>query len=294
MRAAHTSRTRGVTIAELRAFQAVAGHGSFSAAGVELEVAQSSVSRAVRALERKLGAVLFERGAVGARLTTAGRAVLADVERALALIDGLPTLGSAAVGGLVRIGSFRSAAEHLLPPAVRVIAERNPRLTIRVGVIPEQSGAIATAVTTGAVDLGITSLPVANELVSVALIADPYVRVEPALATDAELRFILWDEDCSRKALAWHDSHFPPAPAALVLDDDRAVLSHVAAGLGYSIMPMLSTVGFRGIRRVPLVDAPVRTVGLISSLGAMRRPEVAAVHVILKRALDGARPSAAD
>jgi DNA-binding transcriptional LysR family regulator len=294
MRATHASRGGEVTIAELRAVLAVAEHRSFSAAGIELEVAQSSVSRAVRALERKLGAVLFERTAAGAKLTTAGRAVLGDVERALALIDGLPALGSASVGGLVRIGSFRSAAEHLLPPAIRGITELNPLLTLRVSVIAERSGAVAAAVGTGAVDLGITSLPVARELLAVTLLADPYVRVEPSRASDEELRFILWDEDCSRKALAWHDQHFPPVPAALELDDDRAVLSHIAAGLGYSIMPALSTVGFRGIRRLPLADGPVRSVGLISSLGAMRRPEVAAVHSILKRALDGARSIVVD
>ena len=39
----------------LRAFHAVAGHGSFSAAGLELGYAQSVVSHHVAALERSSG-----------------------------------------------------------------------------------------------------------------------------------------------------------------------------------------------------------------------------------------------
>ncbi|MBM3546667.1 MAG: LysR family transcriptional regulator [Alphaproteobacteria bacterium] len=58
----------------LRAFEAAARHGSFTAAGDELGVSQAAVSRLVRLLEARLKVPLFERRANGLELTVQGRA----------------------------------------------------------------------------------------------------------------------------------------------------------------------------------------------------------------------------
>lgn len=58
----------------LRAFEAAARHGSFTAAGGELGVSQAAVSRLVRLLEARLGIALFERHPNGLTLTAQGRA----------------------------------------------------------------------------------------------------------------------------------------------------------------------------------------------------------------------------
>lgn len=57
----------------LRAFEAAARHGSFTAAGGELGVSQAAVSRLVRLLEARLGIALFERHPNGLTLTAQGR-----------------------------------------------------------------------------------------------------------------------------------------------------------------------------------------------------------------------------
>ncbi|WP_433221234.1 helix-turn-helix domain-containing protein [Microtetraspora malaysiensis] len=62
-----------LTAAELRVLVAVDGAGSVSAAGARLGLTQSAVSHALRAAERKMGAVLFHRGRGGAQATAAGR-----------------------------------------------------------------------------------------------------------------------------------------------------------------------------------------------------------------------------
>ena len=66
---------------QLRVFLAVAAAGSFSRAAALSDSTQSAVSKRVLALERELGATLFERTGRGARMTDAGRALLprADV-----------------------------------------------------------------------------------------------------------------------------------------------------------------------------------------------------------------------
>src|SRR5262247_3014773 len=68
----------------LRAFEAAARHGSFVAAGEELNVTQAAVSRMVRLLEERLGFKLFDRMPNGLALTAQGRALQPDSEVRLA------------------------------------------------------------------------------------------------------------------------------------------------------------------------------------------------------------------
>lgn len=58
----------------LRAFEAAARHGSFTAAGGELGVSPAAVSRLVRLLEERLNVPLFDRQPNGLTLTPHGRA----------------------------------------------------------------------------------------------------------------------------------------------------------------------------------------------------------------------------
>jgi DNA-binding transcriptional LysR family regulator len=294
MRAAHTAKT-APSLTQLRAFAAVADAGTFSAAAVELGMAQSSVSRAVRSLEAALDAILLEREPTGVRLTVTGSAVLADARHALALIDGLPHAGAGArLTGVVRIGAFRSAAERLLPPVLGRFSDRHPELSVRVQTIPERNGAIALAVNAGSIDLGITSMPVSGDLVSASLFNDPYIRIDPTHRARRQLPFILWDEDCSHRATAWLGQQAIAERRTLQLDDDRAVLAHVAQGLGYTIMPALSAAGAQGVRRQQLPNGPTRTVGLCASPAAMRRREIGALYYEIKHALAHEPPVPAD
>lgn len=61
---------------QLRAFAAVAETGSFTRAAEKLYTSHSTVSRAVSALERELGAVLIERDNRVLGLTAAGERLL--------------------------------------------------------------------------------------------------------------------------------------------------------------------------------------------------------------------------
>ena len=71
MRGAHGEEgemgRRMPTMSELRAFEAVARHASFTRAGGDLHLTQSAVSRQVASLEEALGARLLVRSAGDAR-----------------------------------------------------------------------------------------------------------------------------------------------------------------------------------------------------------------------------------
>src|SRR5689334_12418872 len=72
----------------LRAFEAAARLGSFTAAAGELHVTQAAVSRSVKLLEAQLGRSLFERHANALTLTDAARLLLPELTASLRRIAG--------------------------------------------------------------------------------------------------------------------------------------------------------------------------------------------------------------
>jgi DNA-binding transcriptional LysR family regulator len=76
----------------LRLFARVARKESFSAAGRELNIPQSTVSRTIATLEREIGVALFVRTTRAVTLTDAGSDFLARIESVLAELDGRNTL----------------------------------------------------------------------------------------------------------------------------------------------------------------------------------------------------------
>ena len=104
----------------LRVIDAVARHGSVTAAAKELHYSQPSVTHHLARLEAETGAQLLQRVGRGIRLTPAGE-LLAD--RAAEIIGRIDAAGaelSAHVGltaGRVRMAGFASAIGSLVPAA---------------------------------------------------------------------------------------------------------------------------------------------------------------------------------
>ncbi|MFF1705179.1 LysR family transcriptional regulator [Streptomyces sp. NPDC058252] len=266
---------------ELRTLVAVAGEGGFSAAALTLGTTQSAVSHAVRGIERKVGVVLFERGRHGARPTAAGERAVAHARRVLRMLDTLvaeargagagPDAGDT-VAGPLRIAAFRSAALHLLPPALERLAVRHPGIEPSVRVVREVGPGTAGEVSEGRADVGIatlgTSTPVPPELVGDVLLEEPYALVHPAGHPDPRsLPLVDWTENCSSYTRTWWAAQ-DWIPCATIRDeDDGAVLSMVSSGLGMAIMPALS------LTSAPLTteitdlgpERPTRSVGYVTT-----------------------------
>src|SRR5919201_4266643 len=117
----------------LRVIDAVARHGSVTAAAKELHYSQPSVTHHLARLEAETGAQLLQRVGRGIRLTAAGQ-LLAD--RAAEIIGRIDAAGaelSAHVGltaGRVRLAAFASANGSLVPAALATLANRHPSLEI--------------------------------------------------------------------------------------------------------------------------------------------------------------------
>ncbi|MEU7063086.1 LysR family transcriptional regulator [Streptomyces sp. NPDC046161] len=237
---------------ELRILVAVAETGGFSAAGAALGIGQSAVSHSVRGSEAKVGAVLFERGRTGAVPTPAGERAVALGRRILRLYEvlGAEARGAGrppaeAVEGVLRIAAFRSAALHLLPPALERLTARHPGLRPEVRVVRELGAGAAGEVLAGRADLGIATLTGPAEppsgLLSGVIAEEAYALVHPAGHPDPRaLPLLDWDENCGSYTRDWWAAQDWIPRATVKAEDDGMVLTMVGRGLGMAILPELS------------------------------------------------------
>lgn len=115
----------------LRAFEAAARLGSFSAAAQELRVTDSAVSQQVRTLERYLGTRLFKRLPRGLLLTELGITYLPVLTSGFdRLAEATLRLRSAGVGGLLSVATLPAFATGWLLPRVARFRERYPRIDL--------------------------------------------------------------------------------------------------------------------------------------------------------------------
>jgi DNA-binding transcriptional LysR family regulator len=117
----------------LRVIDAVARHGSVTAAAKELHYSQPSVTHHLARLEAETGAQLLQRVGRGIRLTPAGRLLADRAAEILGRIDAADAELSAHVGltaGRVRLAGFSSAVASLVPRAVAALAGAHPGLQI--------------------------------------------------------------------------------------------------------------------------------------------------------------------
>jgi DNA-binding transcriptional LysR family regulator len=109
---------------DLLVFTSVAQLGSFSAAAAELRLATPSVSARIAALERRVGARLFDRGARGSTLTPAGQRLVGYARRCLDLLDEAAAgLGTGPADRLV-LAAPHSLASAVFPLALGALAAR--------------------------------------------------------------------------------------------------------------------------------------------------------------------------
>jgi DNA-binding transcriptional LysR family regulator len=119
----------------LRVIEAVARHGSVTAAAKELHYSQPSVTHHLGRLEAETGAQLLQRVGRGVRLTPAGRLLADRAAEILGRIEAADAELSAHVGltaGRVRVAGFSSAIATLVPRAAAALAARHPGLEINL------------------------------------------------------------------------------------------------------------------------------------------------------------------
>ncbi|HSC78775.1 MAG TPA: LysR family transcriptional regulator [Chitinolyticbacter sp.] len=121
-------------IYQLRTFVAVAQQGHLTQAAELLHLSQPAVTAQIKALEEELGIALFERYPGGVQLTEAGKLLLPDAERILALSRDMLHRARAMAGepkGKLRIGTIGVPARLKLGPLLAVLRDRYPLITVQ-------------------------------------------------------------------------------------------------------------------------------------------------------------------
>ena len=252
---------------QLRYFLAVAERLHFGRAAAALHISQPPLSRAIRALEQRLGVVLFTRSRRRVELTPEGTRLLGETRRMLGQLERtVQEVRGMARGeeGRLRIGFVSLADYGVLPGLLKAFKSARPRiaLALREMLSPEQAAALAA----GELDFGLLLPPVSDaepfehlvvqrerfvaalpsshrlaagkgKLAVSALAGEPFVMVPRDIAPG------LYDIVTGLAARA--GISFNVAQEAIQM---QTVVSLVSSGLGVAIVPgSIANLGRRGV-----------------------------------------------
>ncbi|MGQ0484968.1 MAG: LysR family transcriptional regulator [Hyphomicrobiales bacterium] len=126
------------SLSSLRAFATVAETGSYSRAGIGLNVSHAAVSQQVKALEARLGVTLVIREGRGIKLTDEGAALARHVTRGLAIIrEGVEILTGADSTRPVQVTMSPAFAVSWLMPRIMDFQHRHPGVTLMLNPTAE-------------------------------------------------------------------------------------------------------------------------------------------------------------
>jgi len=240
-----------VELRHLAALDAVAEEGTFGRAARRLGYTQSAVSQQIAALERAIGASVFDRpgGPRPVRLTPLGKLVL---EHARELLAKAATTAQAierfqaGEAGRVDVGTFQSVSAVLLPVVLQRLRHEFPGADIR---LYEDEATALPKVASGDLDLAFTCGPTRSDLAGVALLDDPYVLVArrgefPKGAVRAEdldgLSMIGFPPTCDMNRIEPALNALGVRPIKVFeTADNGTLLAMVRAGMGPAVVALL-------------------------------------------------------
>jgi len=259
-----------IQLNRLEGFYWVARTGGYAKAAraFPYPITQPAVFQQVKKLETELGAKLFERtGKDTILLTPAGRRLQAFVAPFFAELKTLTrSLRAGEYGGELRVHASALFLRHLMPPWIRRLARRSPKVQVDLQELPEDR---PNPLRTGDADLVVTYLRDAGPGIETRHVATLHAflvlparhpladRKQPRLRqlagdplvgfTPGTLPHELQLEELARHGLA--------PQRTITASSVDTILGFVESGVGYSLVPSLSPDGprQRGVvaRRLP-------------------------------------------
>ena len=264
---------------QLEHFVATAEEGSFTQAARRVHLSQSALSISIRALERDLGARLFERTSHEVVLSDAGHALLPEARRILADADAARNaVGDVGSGlrGALRIGLMQALPLIDLAEIMARYHKERPLVEIRPRAAAGGSAALADELRAGDLDVAFVALPgTPAGLTLTPLAADPIrlvCRPDHPLASRTSVSISeLGDEEfvdfpVGFGTRAYVDQAFALAGAdhavTVEVPDLSTLVELTRAGLGLATLPLSLLPGRGRLAVVDLEPAPVFEVAL--------------------------------
>ncbi|MDI6105551.1 LysR family transcriptional regulator [Actinoplanes sp. NEAU-A12] len=280
---------------QLQYFVAVAEELNFTRAAQRTHAVQSTVSASIRALERHLGAPLFERSTSKVALTEAGKALLPEARRALDALD----QARAAVAGLregltgsLRVGTLSGLTAVDLPGLVSDFRGRHPGVRLSLSMAAGGTDGLLAALRARELDVAFVAVQAASvpdlhldpiaefqprllvpaghplaerSTVSPAALADePFIDLPPGFCNR-----IRTDNDFRRAGIT--------RTIAVEVSDITTIPGYVESGIGLALVPPLAAEDGHRVTPVGL-DPPAAswTLAAASLGGPVPRPAVRA------------------
>ncbi|MGW3463417.1 LysR family transcriptional regulator [Streptomyces olivaceoviridis] len=294
-----------LNLERLRTLDALARHGSVSAAADALHVTTSAVSQQLGKLEREVGQQLLAKNGRGVRLTDAGRLLSEHAARILSQVELAQSDLEAQRGqvvGELRLSAFPTAARGLFPAALGALRTEHPGLRVRSSELEPEAG--IAGVVRGDLDLAVVldwynkPMPVPDGLVKAPLLDDPAEVAMPATHRLADRDEVDLTEFAEDEWITWGEGEFCHEWLMFTLrskgveplvghraGETHTQLGLVAAGLGVCIAPLLGRHPVpEGVVLVPLRQRVRRHVYVVWRADADRRPSIRAAVEALRTA----------
>ncbi|MDX8534368.1 LysR family transcriptional regulator [Mesorhizobium sp. VK25A] len=292
----------------LKTFLAVARTHNVTHAAREVNLAQSSVSDQIQALETELGASLFTRSRQGLTMTPAGEALKPYAEDLLALADDARAAidaTRAGTAGTLSIGALETIASARLAGWLAGFRAAHAGIDIKLKVAG--SGELLRRLGDGEIDVVFcfersnASEPdprFARRVVAVeplALIAPPGDnRADVDLAALAEKHFVATETGCVYRAMvdkAFAEAGLDKPRLAAEAGSIDAIAGLVAAGAGFGLVPRLAVAA--AIERGEVAElawpGPVRSADVVMTW-RRRRVQPPALKALLTATGEGFAP----
>lgn len=279
------------SIRVLRTFSAVAAEGSFAAAAARVALTQAAVGQQMRALESALRRPLFERQGKAVTLNEAGRELVPQVRRLLALYDQMlaPVAAAGGIAGTVHLGAVVSAVRPLIQATLSLKA-RHAALELHVSAA--KSIELLERVQAGELDAAIVVREpgaARPELAWTALYTEPMVLLVPRRLEDAGPRALLQSQPFIRFDRSQHTGRLVDRALKrlrvqpqefLELNALESIVELVRSGLGVTLVPLLRDARWATDARLRVIELPQaeeRRVALVQRRDSAKAGIVAAV-----------------
>ena len=278
------------SIRVLRTFSAVASEGSFAAAAARVALTQAAVGQQMRALEHELRRPLFERQGKAVTLNEAGRALVPQVRRLLALYEQMlaPAGPGDSMAGTVHLGAVVSAVRPLIQ-ATLALKARHAALDLHVSAA--KSIELIERVQSGELDaaVAVREPGARSELAWTPLYAEPMVLLAPRKLEETSPRTLLQRHPFIRFDPSQHTGRLVERTLRrmrvkpqefLELNALESILDLVRSGLGVSVVPLLHGARWQADAKLRVIEIPraeERLVALVQRRDTLKGQIVAAL-----------------
>jgi DNA-binding transcriptional LysR family regulator len=283
---------------QIRYFLVLAEELNFTRSAARCNVAQPSLTRAIKALEEELGGPLFHREHSHTRLTELGKIVrpyLEDVHRGAENARRKAREFSDARTMPLRLGLMCTIAPNQLLDFIHAVQAYHP--AVRLQIIDAAAARLQEGLLAGDLDAAIYAMPMTPpdpRLHYLPLYRERFVVVTRPDHRFADRQAVRVRELDGEYYLARINCEYD-APATLIFEEQRAdcetvyeserddwILAMAAAGIGFGFMPELSA-RHPGVVAVPLIEPEFwREVALVTMRG---RQYAAAVGSLVREAM---------